>query len=62
MEKRKSRVGPKVVVVIDLHFVDDISLLPDEIGQAQELLLRVEKSVGKVGSKWMQARQTHGLQ
>ena len=35
----------------DLDFADDIALLSKEIWQAQELLLRVEKSVGKVGLK-----------
>ena len=56
LEKRKSRrVGTKVE--IDLHFADDIHLLSEEIDQVQELLLRVEKSVGKVGLK-MNAGET----
>ena len=38
-------------VLSDLDFADDIALLSKEIWQAQELLLRVEKSVGKVGLK-----------
>ena len=48
--KRKSRrVGPEVLT--DLDFADDIALISEEIRQAQDLLLRVEKSVGKVGLK-----------
>ena len=50
LEKRKSRrVGQKVET--DLDFTVDIALLSEEIDQAQELLLRVEKSVGKVALK-----------
>ena len=45
---RKSRRHPKVTIT-DLDFADDISLLSDEIQQAQELLLRVEKECNKVG-------------
>ena len=39
---------PKVVLA-DLDFADDIALLSDEIAQAQELLLTVEKECKKVG-------------
>ena len=48
LEKRKCRrVGPEVIT--DFDFADDIALLSEEIQQAQELLSRVETSVGKVG-------------
>ncbi|XP_072022127.1 uncharacterized protein [Amphiura filiformis] len=48
LEKRRSRrIGPDVQT--DLDF--DVALLPAEIHQAQELLQRVESSVGKVGLK-----------
>ena len=48
LEKRRSRrIGPDVIT--DLDFADDIALLSEEIEQAQELLSRVETSVGKVG-------------
>ena len=43
-----SRRYPKEVLA-DLDFADDISLLSDEIDQAQELLLIVEKECSKVG-------------
>ena len=51
LEKKRtsSRVGFKVE--IDLDFAHDFALLSEEIDQAQELLLRAEKSVGKVGLK-----------
>ena len=50
LERRRSRrVGPEVLT--DLDFADDIALISGEIQQAQELLQRVEKSVGKVGLK-----------
>ena len=45
---RRSRRHPKVVLA-DLDFADDIALLSDEIAQAQELLLTVEKECKKVG-------------
>ena len=45
---RKSRRYPKVVLT-DLDFADDISLLSDEIEQAQELLSSVERECKKVG-------------
>ena len=45
---RRSRRHPKQVLT-DLDFADDISLLSDEIEQAQELLLRVERECNKVG-------------
>ena len=41
---RRSRKHLKVVLA-DLDFADDIALLLDEIAQAQELLLTVEKRV-----------------
>jgi hypothetical protein len=50
LERRRSRrVGPEVLT--DLDFADDIALISGEIQQAQELLQRVEQSVGKVGLK-----------
>ena len=50
LERRKSRrIGPEVVT--DLDFADDIALISEKIDQAQELLKRVEISVGKVGLK-----------
>ena len=56
LEKRKSRrVGPEVIT--DFDFADDIALLSEEIQQAQELLSRVETSVGKVGLR-MNASKT----
>ena len=45
---RKSRRHPKEVLA-DLDFADDISLLSDEMRQAQELLLNVEIECKKVG-------------
>jgi len=45
---RKSRRFP-AVSIIDLDFADDISLLSDQIQQAQQLLLRVETECNKVG-------------
>ena len=44
-------------MVTDLDFADDIALLSEEINQAQELLQRVETSVGRVGLK-MNATKT----
>ena len=35
----------------DLDFADDIALLSEEVQQAQELLIRIETSVAKVGLK-----------
>ena len=56
LEKRKSRrVSPEVIT--DFDFADDIALLSEEIQQAQELLSRVEMSVGKVGLR-MNASKT----
>ena len=49
--KRSSRrIGPETVT--DLDFADDIVLLSEGIDQAQEILKRVETSVGKVGLKF----------
>lgn len=45
---RRSGRHPKVVLA-DLDFADDIVLLSDEIAQAQELLLTIEKECKKVG-------------
>ena len=56
---RKSRRHPKTVLT-DLDFADDIALLSDEIEQAQELLLRVEKECKKVGLA-INAKKTKGL-
>ena len=56
---RKSRRHPKVALT-DLDFADDISLLSDEIEQAQELLLRVETECNKVGLN-INAKKTKGL-
>ena len=41
----------KSSVITDLDFADDIALLSEEIEQAQELLDKVDTSVGKVGLK-----------
>jgi hypothetical protein len=45
---RRSSRHPKVALK-DLDFADDLSLLSDEIVQAQELLLSIEKNCNKVG-------------
>ena len=44
----------------NLDFADDIALLSDEIEQAQELLLRVEKECKKVGLG-LNAKKTKSL-
>ena len=46
---RKNAVLNICRVLADLDFADDIALLSDEIAQAQELLLTVEKECKKVG-------------
>ena len=56
---RKSRRHPKVALT-DLDFADDLSLLSDEIEQAQELLLSVERECKKVGLG-VNAKKTKGL-
>jgi len=56
---RKSRRYPKVVLT-DLDFADDISLLSDEIKQAQKLLTSVERECKKVGFA-INAKKTKGL-
>ena len=56
---RKSRRQPKVTIN-NLDFADDISLLSDEIQQAQKLLLRVEKGCNKVGRN-INTKKTKGL-
>ena len=54
--EEKSRRGQSEVIT-DFDFADDIALLSEEIQQAQELLSRVETSVGKVGLR-MNASKT----
>jgi hypothetical protein len=50
LKRRQSRrIGPEVLT--DLDFADDIALISSELHQAQDLLSRVETSVGKVGLK-----------
>ncbi len=50
LERRRSRrQGPTVVT--DLDFADDIALLSELSHQAQQMLSRVETSVGNVGLK-----------
>ena len=56
---RRSRRHPKEVLD-DLDFADDIALLPNEIEQAQELLLRVERECQKVGLG-LNAKKTKSL-
>ena len=56
---RRSRRHPKEVLA-DLDFADDIALLSDEIEQAQELLLRVERECKKVGLG-LNAKKTKSL-
>ena len=56
---RKSRRRPKEVFT-DLDFADDIGLLSDEIVQAQDLLLCVERECNKVGLR-INAKKTKGL-
>ena len=56
---RRSRRHPKQVIT-DLDFADDISLLSDEIDQAQELLSSVERECKKVGLG-INAKKTKGL-
>ena len=56
---RKSRRYPKQVLT-DLDFADDISLLSDEINQAQTLLSNVERECKKVGLG-INAKKTKGL-
>ena len=56
LHPRQSRRHPKVVPT-DLDFADDISLLSDNVEQAQELLSRVEQECAKVGLK-LNAKKT----
>ena len=56
---RKFRRHSKVVLT-DLDFADDISLLSDEIEQAQKLLTSVERACKKVGLG-INAKKTKGL-
>ena len=48
------------MTITDFDFADDISLLSDEIQQAQELLLRVEKECNKIRQN-INANKTKGL-
>ena len=50
----------KSQVLADLDFADDNVLLSDEIDQAQELLIRVEKECNKVGLE-LNAKKTKSL-
>ena len=59
LDSVQSRRHPKQVLT-DLDFADDISLLSDEIVQAQDLLLRVERECKKVGLG-LNAKKTKGL-
>ena len=45
---KRSRRHPAIVLT-DLDYADDISLLSDHVEQAQELLTRVESECAKVG-------------
>ncbi len=45
--RRSRRVGPTIIT--DLDFADDIALISNEIEQAQQLLLNVERECKKVG-------------
>ena len=45
--KRSRRHHP--IVITDIDFADDIALISKEIGQAQEMLTRVELEASKVG-------------
>ncbi|KAJ4946992.1 hypothetical protein JOQ06_009034 [Pogonophryne albipinna] len=53
---RRSRRHPTVVLT-DLDYADDISLLSDSVEQAQELLNRVESECAKVGLR-LNAKKT----
>ena len=48
VDGRRSRRTPSVVIS-DLDFADDIALISDEIAQAHELVLRVEKEAAEIG-------------
>ena len=56
---RRSRRHPTVVLT-DLDYADDISLLSDNVEQAQELLHRVELECAKVGLR-LNAKKTEVL-
>ena len=49
VKRQSRRIEPEVLT--DLDFADDITLLSEEVQQAQELLCHVETSVAKVGLK-----------
>ena len=53
---RRSRRHPTVVLT-DLDYADDISLLSNHVEQAQELLSRVESECAKVGLR-LNAKKT----
>ena len=53
---RRSRRHPAIVLT-DLDYADDISLLSDHVEQAQELLTRVESECAKVGLR-LNAKKT----
>ena len=48
LERRRSRRNPPVTIT-DLDFADDIALLTEEIGQAQEVLEQLENEAAKIG-------------
>ena len=53
---RRSRQHPKQAIT-DLDLADDISLLSDEIIQAQELLLRFERELMQESGTWNQCEE-----
>ena len=48
LRKRKSRKVPPITFT-DMDFTDDIALVSEGIKEAQEMLIRVEKSAKRVG-------------
>ncbi|CAH1268778.1 Hypp3984 [Branchiostoma lanceolatum] len=55
------RIGPRTVTYLD--FADDITLISEEVQQAQKLLGNVETSVARVGLQMNAGKnQVHGLQ
>ena len=62
VEGRRSRRTP-TVVISDLDFADDIALISDEIAQAHELVLRVEKEAAEIGLHLNETKDgIHGIQ
>ena len=53
--RRSRRIGP--VMITDLDFADDISLISDMAAKARELLLTVETECGRTGLK-LNAKKT----